>query len=181
MRITLADCINYSKDAPTYNNGFMFEQSGTEREDVTCLVMWLRRLCRRYDGLSYLLVTSSHVSTGNIKRKTVKTGKVGRPKRIIVGKPSCNHVHGLIISEAEETDFKTVKKEFSDYCTKRRKKRPKLKRQKVVDVWKNSLPIIKYMHRQADSIFKYGTFDFDYFTDVRYMVYEDNFDNILDF
>ena len=92
--------------------------------------------------------------------------------------------------ENAETDINQVKKEWRVHSKKHRKSRPYLKRQKTMDVWSNCLPIVSYMTRQMDEAkpYKYGSFDFAYFNDIRYCKYpddfpgdEDNYDNILEF
>ena len=182
MRVNLNDYRDYTSNAPPYENGLIFVQSGVEKKDIDCLVMWLRRLCEANEGLSFMLVTSTHESKGNIQKTTVRTGKAGRPKTVVQGKKAKKHIHGLIVNESTDTDIQGVKKDLQAYCKKRRKKCTNLKTQKITEVWQGNLSIVKYMERQADSIHSYGDFDFEYFTSPYYMPPEpDNFDNILDF
>ena len=180
MIFKIADFEQYTRDAPQYIDGLIFVQSGIEKEDTSCLLMWLRRLCKSTEGLSFMLITSSHDSKRKTERKIIRSGKVGRPKTVMTGKKAEKHVHGLIVNENNETEIDAVKKELGSYCIKRRKKRPNLKRQKIQEL--NGMAIIPYMYRQSDSEHQYGTFDFDYFKDIRFCDYaEDNYDNILDF
>ena len=182
MRVSLNDYREYTSNAPPYENGLIFVQSGVEQKDIDCLLMWLRRLCADNEGLSFRLITSTHESKGNIEKVRVHTGKAGRPKTVVKGKQAEKHCHGLIINESEDTDIGEVKKDLQAYCRKRRKKRPNLKTQKITEVWQGNLSIVKYMERQADSTHSYGDFDFGYFESPLYMPpYNDNFDNILDF
>ncbi len=169
MRVNIDEFRDYTNKAPCYVNGIAFVQSGIEKEDVNCLLMWLRRLCDDYKGLSFELVTSTHKSKGTIKKVVVRTGKAGRPKTFIQGEETEGHFHGVIINENEDNDIKEIKKHFQHYCKKRREKRSNLKRQKTIDVWKNNLSIVEYMERQADSRHRYGSFDFKYFNCIYYM------------
>lgn len=175
MRISLDDVRKYTDSAPLYKDGLIFVQSGVEKKDVDCLLMWLRRLCTDNDGLSFTLITSTHESKGRIEKAKVKTGKVGRPKTVVRGTKAEKHCHGLIINENEDTNISEVKEKLQDYCKKRRKKRPNLKTQKIMNVWQGNLSIVKYMERQADSTHSFGNFDFDYFKSSYYSPpYEDN-------
>lgn len=172
----------YTNNAPPYKDGLIFIQSGVEKKDIDCLLMWLRRLCKAKKGLSFLLASSSHESKGTIKRKTIRTGKPGRPKTVVQGKKAEAHIHGLIVNESTDTDIQDVKKDLQVYCKNRRKKRPNLKTQKITEAWQGNLSIVKYMMRQSDSVHSYGDFDFEYFKSPYYMPPKpDNYDNILDF
>jgi hypothetical protein len=180
MIITLQEFERYTRDAPKYKDGLIFVQSGIEKEDTTCLVMWLRRLCQNTDGLSYMLVTSSHDSKDAIEKEVIHTGKVGRPRTVVHGSDSEKHCHGLIVNESDSVCIDEVKDRLSAYCKKRRKKRASLKRQKTMPL--KGMQIVSYMNRQSDSEYKYGSFDFDYFKDIRFCDYpEENLDNILEF
>jgi hypothetical protein len=182
MRISLDHFKDYTSKAPPYLNGLIFVQSGVQKKDINCLVMWLRRMCADTEGLSFMLVTSTHVSKGSVVKKTIRTGKAGRPKTVIQGKKADSHCHGLIINENANNNIDDIKMDLQTYCKKRRDKRPNLKRQKVTEAWQNNLSIVSYMVRQADSIYRYGDYDFDYFISPYYMPPEpNNYDNILDF
>lgn len=190
MQIDLNDIRRYTENAPTYKDGIIFVQSGVTDADIKSTNMWLRRECQKYEGLSFMLISSSHDSKGNLERKTIRTGKPGRPKVVLEGEPAERHIHGCIINENEETDIKEVKKDWQKHSKKHRRSRSYLKRQKTMDVWSNCLPIVSYMTRQMDETkpYKYGGFDFAYFNDIRYCKYpddfpedEDNYDNILEF
>ncbi len=189
MRIYLNDFRKYSENAPKYKDGFIFVQSGVNDADIQSTNMWWRRECQKYEGLSFMMITSTHDSKGKLDRRILYNGKPGRPKVVLTGDPAERHIHGCIINENEETDIKKVKEEWRIRSKKHRKSRPHLKRQKTMDVWSNCLPIISYMTRQMDEVkpYKYGGFDFDFFNDIRYCKYpddypdeEDNYDNILE-
>jgi len=189
MKIPVIEFERYSDNAPPYINGIIFVQSGVNDADVKSTYVWLRRLCQKYEGLSFLLISSNHDSKGRLERRTLRTGKAGRPKVVLDGEPAERHIHGCIINENEETDIKKVKKEWWVRSKKHRKSRPHLKRQKTMDVWSNCLPIVSYMTRQMNETkpYKYGSFDFAYFDDIRYCKYpddypdeDDNYDNILE-
>lgn len=177
MNIRMSDyvreCEHYYSTAPLYENGLILVQSGIEKKDIDSFVMWLRRYCNSYKGLSFLLVISTHESKGYIEKITIRNGKVGRPKTVVVGETAEKHIHLLIVNTNADNSIKDIKKELKTYCTKRRCKRANLKRQKIQDL--NGMFIVKYMYRQADSTYRGGAFDFDYFTDERYC----NYENIL--
>lgn len=187
MKLRFNDFEAYTQNAPSYKDGLIFVQSGIEKKDTNCWVMWLRRLCQKNEGLSFMYITSSHDSKGTIEREVVHTGKAGRPKIIVRGKKAENHCHGLIVNENKETNIEEIKKEVQAYSKKLRKRRPNLRRQKVSNVWSDGLPIVSYMTRQMNERkpYTYGTFDFLYFDDIRYCKYHDadtsdNYDNILE-
>lgn len=190
MQINLNDFREYTDNAPTYKNGFIFVQSGVNDADIQSTYVWWRRRCEKYEGLSFIMISSTHDSKGKLERKTLRTGKPGRPIVVLEGEPAERHIHGCIINENDETDIKEVKKEWQDQSKKHRKTRPHLKRQKTKDVWSNCLPIVSYMTRQMDETkpYKGGSFNFAYFDDIRYCKYpddfpedEENYDNILEF
>lgn len=86
MKITYDDFRQYTQNAPQYSEGLIFVQSGIRKEDVLCMVMWLRRLCQATDGLSFMLITSSYDSKdGKVRKKRIYSGKAGRPKTITEG------------------------------------------------------------------------------------------------
>ena len=155
-------------DAPIYYDGLLIRQSGIEDEDVDCLVTKLRRLCKEYKGLSFMLVSSTTKSTKTDNRMSVYTGKAGRPKKIVSGIKVGQHIHCLIISENESVDASLIKKEIAKYMKKRMKKRPNLKQYDTEPVWKDGLPIVKYMSYQADSTHFGGDFDFQYYMEDSY-------------
>ena len=169
MKVRVSDYIDYYSNAPLYENGLILEQSGTEQKDIDCFVMWLRRLCDKYTGLSFILVVSTHESKGYIEKVTIRDGSIGRPKTVIKGKQAKKHIHLLIVNTNTDTNIKDVKTELKTYCTKRRSKRANLKRQRIKDL--KEMFIVKYMYRQADSTYRYGAFDFDYFADEKYCNY----------
>lgn len=179
MKITYNDFEQYTKNAPQYSDGLIFVQSGTHKKDVLCLVMWLRRLCQATEGLSFMLITSSFDSKdGNLRKTLLHSRKVGRPKMTVKGTLLDNHIHGLLVSQNSDIDIKSLSDDLKRYCNKRRKKRTNLRQQKVKKL--DGMHIVSYMDRQSISEYKYGSFDFDYFKDVRYCKYpeEDNLDNI---
>lgn len=178
MRIKLTESEKYSADAPKYLNGLIFVQSGTENCDIENTAQWLRRLCKKHDGLSSMLISSNHEAREKIERSVIHTGERGRPKTIVTGSAAVAHVHGAIINENPDTDIEAVKEALTSYCRKRRKKRPNLKQQKIKRAWNEGLPIVSYMTRQMNETKPYmaGNFNFMYYDDIRYCMYpqEDN-------
>ena len=154
--------------APIYYDGLLIRQSGIKDEDVECLLTQLRRLCKKYKGLSFMLVSSTTKSDKRDNRIPLYTGKAGRPKRIVKGIKVGQHIHCLIISENEDIDASFIKKEIVRYLRNRMKKRPNLKQYDTTPVWKDGLPIVKYMSNQADSMHFGGDFDFKYFMEDSY-------------
>ena len=71
MRIKLTESERYSADAPKYLNGLVFVQSGTEKSDIENMAQWLRRLCKKHDGLSSMLISSNHEAKEEIERKVI--------------------------------------------------------------------------------------------------------------
>jgi len=169
MRIKLTESEKYSADAPKYLNGLVFVQSGTEKSDIENMAQWLRRLCKKHDGLSSMLISSNHEAREKIERSVIHTGKRGRPKTIVTGSAAVAHVHGAIINENPDTDIEAVKKSIDFlYCRKRRKKRSNLNQQKIKRAWNDGLPIVSYMTRQMNETKPYmaGDFDFMYYDDI---------------
>ena len=175
MKFTLREIEKYTENAPQYIAGLCFVQSGIETADIKPMVMWLRRKCADNEGLSYLLVTSSHDSKKRIERGIIRTKKRGRPKMFIKGTNTERHFHGLLISTNDSLDMSAIKNSLADYCKRRRKRRPNLRQQKVTETYKNGLPIISYMYRQMDEVKPYrsGNFDFGYFNNYLYGKYPD--------
>ena len=93
---------------------------------------------------------------------------MGRPRRTVNGVKVGQHIHCLIISQNKDIDSAFIKKEVTKYIKKRMKKRPNLKQHDTKPVWKDGLPIVKYMAYQADSMHFYGSFNFDYYMDDKY-------------
>lgn len=182
MRIKLTEFEQYSANAPTYLNGLVFVQSGTEKSDIENMAQWLRRLCKKHDGLSSMLISSNHEAKEEIERKVIHTGERGRPKVIVTGSAAVAHVHGVIINTNPNTDIEAVNKESTSYFRKRRKKRPNLKQQKTTRAWDDGLPIVSYMTRQMNEAKPYvaGDFDFMYFDDIRYCHYPDDAESNYD-
>lgn len=188
MIISIRDCEEYTQKAPTYKNGIVFVQSGIEKEDITDWVMWLRRFCEKYEGLSFMFITSCVDSRQPIYRVWVRTGKAGKPKLKVIGTPVEKHCHCLIVNESDANDIENMKDDLRAISRKRRKRRPNLKRQKITDAWIEGLPIVSYMTRQMNETkpYTFGSFDFKYFDDIRYCKYPekeecDDYDNILEF
>lgn len=178
MRIKLTESERYSADAPKYLNGLIFVQSGTENCDIENMAQWLRRLCKKHNGLSSMLISSNHEAKEEIKRSVIHTGMRGRPKTIVTGSAAVAHVHGAIINENPDTNIEAVKEALTSYCRKRRKKRSDLKQQKIKRAWDDGLPVVSYMTRQMNETKPYmaGNFNFMYYDDIRYCMYpqEDN-------
>jgi hypothetical protein len=163
-------CAEYVANAPTYDSALEFVQSGVQSADVTALKMWLRRYINDKE-LAFCLADSTTDST-NCKKVTIKTGSVGRPKKQVQGIKVDRHLHGVIVTKDKSTDINTVKSDLTEYCNKRRKKRPNLKQQKTAVV--SGMYIAKYIDRQSDHTYIGGDFDFDYFTDDRYFTPYEN-------
>ena len=166
MRFAKQDIVYCVNNAPSFENGLIIVQSGVEQKDIDSLVTWLRRLCGKTSGISFLLIVSTHDSEGCFSL-TVHTGKAGRPKRIIKGKRAVPHYHCLIINVSKGTSIEAIKCKVSHYLNNRRSKRTNLKRQKIQRI--EEMFFVKYMLRQADSTYRGGTFDFDYFTNDLYI------------
>lgn len=167
MKITVNDIVQYSENSPTCVNGLEFVQSGYEWNDVRALYDWGQRLCKKTNGLSFLLCYSTHNSKdGKLNRKVIRTGKRGRPKTVVTGTEVKPHIHGLFVNENLEIDIKQVKTALTTYCQKSRRRRPHLSRQKSACI--TGLQIIPYGCNQADKLLSCGSYDFDYFKDLRY-------------
>lgn len=146
MVYKLKDILSYSQNAPKYQEGLSFVQSGADEKDFSSLNMWLRRYCEKNENLSFMIVHSSF---------DTKEGVAAVP-----------HIHGLLVSDKDKT-IDEAKKSLTKYCQKRRKKRPNLKRQQMKPL--EGMNIVSYMKQQADSERTYGSFDFSFFTDARYV------------
>lgn len=180
MQIDLKKLDEYVKNAPPYINGLTFVQSFVDDKDVeecveecvesyvNCLNDKLRGMCDKYKGISFIFVMSDKKSDINIYKRTIKTGKRGRPKKITVGTKTNNHCHGLIVNQSEEINIKDVKKDLAKYLRKQKEKHKYLKQQKIKYIWSDGLPIVSYMDRQSNHKRKYGDFDFDYFLSPDY-------------
>ena len=147
---------------PKYYGGIIFAQSGIEEKDVNCLNTFLRRLCNNSEGLSFVLVSSSTKSK-DCHSKKICTKKVGRPKRVIVGQKCTPHIHCLVISQNANISSKHLKDAVKPYLSKRSNKRANIKQHKIKSAWLDALPIYSYMLKQADTVRRYGDFDFDYY------------------
>lgn len=186
MRIKLTEFEEYSANAPKYQSGLVFVQSGTEKSDIENMAQWLRRLCKKHDGLSSMLISSNHEAKEEIERKVIHTGERGRPKVIVTGSAAVAHVHGCIVNTNPDTNIEAIEKDWLSYSRKIRKRRPDLKQQKTTRAWDGGLPIVSYMTRQMNETKPYmaGDFDFLYFDDIRYCHYPDdtesNYDDILE-
>ena len=111
MPFNNADIKKYTDNAPSYIDGFIFVQSGLQKEDEACLDRKLRRICDDYEGLSFLLIISTTESKGNIVKVKIRTGKAGRPKIVVQGKVAEKHCHGLIVNENPDNDIDDIRKQ----------------------------------------------------------------------
>lgn len=164
MKISFSEIKDYYENAPKYNDGLVIAWSGTDRKDAKNLYQMLKR---NFPDVSVLIVGSSTESKdGRCKKVTINTGKRGRPKTVVQGTKAEKHLHGLIISENERIDLRTIKDKLTKHCQKARMRNPSLKQQKTKPL--NGMDIVQYMTGQSDYKFSYGSFDFDYFNDARF-------------
>ncbi len=155
-------CTDYVSHAPPFY-GIEFVQSGVEKRDVHALNTWLRRKSDK-EGLSFLLDEST--TENAYTERYVRTGKRGRPKRVVVGDKVGRHVHCIIGSSDSSLNVKELKTTTSEYLRKRQKKRKNLKQHKIKEL--TGMYIVKYQYNQADHRYSYGDYDFSYFLDERY-------------
>lgn len=186
MSIRMIDVAQYTKNAPPFVDALHIVQSGVEDTDldVKPIVKKLHRLCESTEGLSSMLITSTHDShdlKNPLEKEVIRTGKRGRPKVVTLGTKVEKHYHALIVNENSRNDIEAIKEDLTKYLRLRRKKRPNLKQQKI-KILTDCLPIVAYMLRQMDETKPYqsGTFDFAYFNDLRYARFQDVKENIDD-
>lgn len=172
MKLSRELCEKCIHDAPKYEAGIQFVQSGINDKSVHSLNMWLSRMAKKNDGVSYLLCDSEHDSHQYIEKTVVKTGKPGRPKTEIKGRKIGRHVHGVIISENPVNNLEAVKKNLQHYLHKRKKNNAELKQAKVTSLnVSEPLFLIQYMDRQSAHVYRGGDFDFDYYLNPFYFDY----------
>ena len=160
-------CSEYVKRAPPYEYAIEFVISGVNDSDINSIKMWLRR--RPYKGFSFMLCDSS-TKHKDCRKEYVKKGSAGRPKLIVKGIKTERHLHGVVAVTTPSVECSAVDSELHEYFMKRRNKNKSLKQQKIKKC--DELFIIKYMNDQADHIYRYGDFNFQYFLDDRYTLYK---------
>ena len=162
MQYSLCFINDWYAKAPKYSYGLCAVQSGYEEKDINAFNLWLREYCGSHEGMSFLMVVSTHEGRRSLRRK-IKTDKRGRPRTEVIGPETARHIHLLLISTAHIDTQEATQKALTAYFRKRRKKRPNLNQQRIIQAHEKDLSIVPYMMRQADQVRRYGTFDFEYY------------------
>ena len=175
MKIKLLDLIrishNYLSHAPKCFDVCHVVVSGVTKNDVNAIRKKLYLIQCKFSDFVWLIGFSYHESTGNIKKETVRTNKRGRPRTIIKAPKTNPHAHIVTATLTANNDI-DCNKILCDYLSKKRKKSQNIKRHKSSKIMDNNLYIVKYIERQSDTINKSNNLDWDYFTDDRYIRYE---------
>ena len=133
----------------------LFKINLTEK-DIFSIKNTLRRYCKKYPYVSYLLVVSNTDSKYCTQREIRIKGKRGRPKTIILGNKIPTHIHLSIMGNKTHSAYKYVKeiikafnKRFNgnicSFCSKGKDEHAK--------------NFIDYSLRQANSVSKNGIFN----------------------
>lgn len=150
----------YTLDAKLYAVNVYYPKEGLTQQDKNSMLNTLHRYRGKHPYVSFLYIEST---TGNVKgRRTIKTGKPGRPKKVVKGKKVAPHVHIAAIGTEDRSAYtyveevkKAINKRFQrkEPYTKRCKRESKGNRMHAVNY-------ISYCLEQADLRRTAGDFDF---------------------
>jgi hypothetical protein len=139
---------------------YLFSQDGQDKElteaEFKRLVEQIRYYCRN-DNISWLCVYST-TSSKTAKAQYKRTGKKGRPKKVIVGDDVAGHTHICLVGNETQSAYSTatrIKK-----AVDKKYKKPICR---VVSKGQgfNASNFINYCYKQADIVRNGGNFDFD--------------------
>ena len=154
MRFNIADYYEYYRlDATAYSIE-IYQKSLTEHDFLT-IVEKLKYYCRKA-GISWLAVYST-TDSENAEQAVIRTGKRGRPRKIVQGTKIGGHIHNIIVGTAEKSAYSTahaIKKSID--------KKYQKKACRVVSKGDNAHAYndMCYCLRQADIVRTGGDFDF---------------------
>lgn len=112
--------------------------------------------CRK-DGVSWLAVYSTTESQ-DAEQTVIRTGKRGRPRKIVQGTKIDGHIHNVIIGTKEKSAYSTAQQIKKSIDKKYNRKICKVVSKGNSDHAYNDM---KYCLKQADVVRTGGNFDFD--------------------
>ena len=124
------------------------------RKIFACINDYLRRVHKVYPDVSFIMGLSTSESD-SCHKVVVKTGKRGRPKKIVEGKKVAPHIHIAGVGKKVNPALKMVK----DKIDKKFIARAGVKVSKISPL--TGLCFVDYIDSQADSCRSVGDFDFD--------------------
>ena len=154
MRFNITDYFDYYRlDATAYSIE-IYQKPLTER-DFLVIAEKMKYYCRK-DGASWLAVYST-TDSKDAEQAVERTGKRGRPRKIVQGTKIDGHIHNIIVGTAEKSAYSTahaIKKSID-----KKYKKPACR---VVSKGNNAHAYndMCYCLRQADVVRTGGDFDF---------------------
>ena len=154
--------INYKQFLERYNTPaksyFIEIYNNLDKNDFLRLCEVVRYHCNR-DGVSYILGFST-TNAKTAKSVYQRTGKRGRPTKIIVGRKVNGHCHNIFIGTKRKSCWTTVSKIAKAINRKSGKRITKIRTiSNGIDVYDYT----GYILKQSDTIRSGGSFDFKEF------------------
>lgn len=146
--------------AKLYAINVYYPKEGFSQQDKDSILNTLHRYRGKHPHVSFLYVEST---TGNVKgRKTIKTGKPGRPKKDVMGKKVVPHVHIAAIGTEDRSAYSYVEDVKKAINKRFQKKKPYVKRCKRESKGsrEHAINYINYCLDQSDLRRTAGDFDF---------------------
>ena len=154
MRFNITDYFDYYRIGATAYSIEIYRKPLTEKDYLT-ICEKLKYYCRK-DGVSWLAVYST-TDSKDAEQIIERTGKRGRPRKIVQGTKIDGHIHNIIVGTAEKSAYSTahaIKKSID-----KKYKKPACR---VVSKGDNAHAYndMRYCLRQADVVRTGGDFDF---------------------
>jgi len=155
-------------NSPPHKNLYGVVISGIKDADLKAVWDWLKRYCKNNTNVGWQLVDSTHVSKKS-EPVFVHNHKVGRPRRVVIGKTTLRHLHILLVSTDNSDASGIAKEALCNFLIKLRQRKEYLKRQSSKKLEKG-MDIVDYCCRQADHVYRSHNYDWEYF--IHYYYYE---------
>lgn len=158
MRFNLKEYFDYYKLPAVCYSIEIYKTPLSISEFENMIVERLKYYGRR-DGVSWLAVYST-TDSKNAKQAVERTGKRGRPRKVVKGKKVEGHAHVLIIGNKEKSAYSTAQTVKNSIDKKYQYYNKKMS--KVVSKGDNAhaYNFMEYSMKQADTVRTGGEFDF---------------------
>ena len=156
MRFKITDYNVYYKLYANCYSIHIYQSPLSKHDFKNIIVQKIRYHCRK-GGFSWLAVYST-TDSKTARSAAVRTGRRGRPKKIIQGKKEDGHIHNIIIGTKERSARSTVH-EIKDSLDKKYKRKICQVISKGND--DHAFNFMDYCLRQADIIRTSNDFDFE--------------------
>lgn len=152
MKFKIKEFFDYYKVDAVFYSIEVYLPKITENEFLT-LFEKFKYYCQK-NHISCLVVFSDTDST-TAKQMSVNTGKVGRPKKIVVGTKVNGHIHSIVVGKKAYTTAQQIKKAVN------KKYKRNVSKVKSLGDGLHGYNFIVYCMRQENKYRTYGDFDFN--------------------